>query len=171
MRLTIYKHLVIDKDRPLVFLDMDGVFNGGYQHEHRDELYGHDVIERPSQRGDYVLKSITLPMMKLFRERRVQVILVSSWFQSMIDGSHPQIEEFRDLFGILPLGSLVTSGGEPRGKEVANCIRQTRHPQWVIVDDCDHFYPDPFIPISRIVSPSGRYGMQPKDIEILSGLI
>ena len=171
MRLVIYKHLVIDKDRPLVFLDMDGVFNGGFQHEHYDTLYRDDIMVRPSHRGDYVLKSIALPVMRMLKEAHAQVILVSSWFSSMIDGDHPQAEEFLDMFGILPLGSLETSGGDIRGKGVSECLAATRHPNWIIVDDCGHFYPQPSLAVTRLVVPSGRYGMQGQDIEALKRLL
>lgn len=171
MRLTIYKHLVIDKDRPVVFLDMDGVLNGGYQHEHYDTLYRDDILSRPTHRGDYVLKSIAVPMMRLLKEHRVQVILISSWYQGMIDASHPQVDEFQEMFGIQPLGSLNTGGGNYRGKEVADCLSSSRPKKWVIVDDCDHFHDDPRLPISNIISPSGRYGMQPSDLEQLEKLL
>lgn len=171
MRLVIYKHLIIDKDRPLVFLDMDGVVNGGYQHEHYDTLYRDEILTRPSHRGDYALRSLAVPLMRLLSDHRVQLVLVSSWFDHMIDASHPQVDEFRAMFGLTPLGSLDTQGGEARGRAVGQCIAATKHRQAIVIDDCNHFYTDDRIPKHHIVAPSGRYGMQACDMESLSRLL
>lgn len=171
MHLTIYKHLVIDRDRPLVFLDMDGVLNGGYQHEHYDTFYRDEVLIRPSFPGDYVLDYKAKPLMRALKEHRAQVVLVSSWFRPMIDGDHPQVEEFRSMFDITPLGSLETQGGVGRGRAVAECLGYTKHPHWVVIDDCGHFYSDERFTPDRVVSPSGRYGLQAADMEKLTVLL
>lgn len=171
MRLVIHKHLVIDKDRPLVFLDMDGVLNGGFQHEHYDTLYRDEIVRRPSHGGDYVLKSLSVPLMRMLLEHRAQVVMVSSWFNHQVDASHAQVSEFREMFGLAPLGSLDTQGGEARGRAVAECIEDTGHRQAIVIDDCDHFYRDERIPVGRIIAPSGRHGMQAKDMELLSNLL
>lgn len=172
MRLAEYKHLTIDKKRPVVFLDIDGVFNGGFQHEHLFDLYEQEeIIERPSHKGDYLLSSIVKPVCALFRRHRVQVVVVSSWFQSNVGPGHPQVEELRSLMRIDVIGSLHTGGGEARGEAVGDCVKALRLKHWVVVDDCAHFYCDERIPIGRLVISSGRYGMQPQDIQTLSLLL
>jgi len=154
VRLVIHKHLVIDKDRPLVFLVMDGV-------------YGSDFWGS----RDYVLKSLSVPLVRMLLKHRAQVVMVSSRFNHQVDASHAQVSEFREMFGLTPLGSLDTQGGEARGRAVAECIEDTGHRQAIVIDDCDHFYRDERIPVGRIVAPSGRYGMQAKDMELLSNLL
>ena len=154
MRLVIHKHLVIDKDRPLVFLVMNGVYGA--------DFWGG---------GDYVLKSLSVPLVRMLLKHRAQVVMVSSRFNHQVDASHAQVSEFREMFGLTPLGSLDTQGGEARGRAVAECIEDTGHRQAIVIDDCDHFYRDERIPVGRIVAPSGRYGMQAKDMELLSNLL
>jgi len=154
VRLVIHKHLVIDKDRPLVFLVMNGVYGA--------DFWGG---------GDYVLKSLSVPLVRMLLKHRAQVVMVSSRFNHQVDASHAQVSEFREMFGLTPLGSLDTQGGEARGRAVAECIEDTGHRQAIVIDDCDHFYRDERIPVGRIVAPSGRYGMQAKDMELLSNLL
>ena len=154
MRLVIHKHLVIDKDRPLVFLVMNGVYGA--------DFWGG---------GDYVLKSLSVPLVRMLLKHRAQVVMVSSRFNHRVDASYAEVSEFLEMFGLAPLGSLDTQGGKAQGRAVAECIEYTRHSQAIVIDDCDHFYRDERIPVRSVVAPSGRHAMQAKDMELLSNLL
>lgn len=172
MRLMDYRHLTLDRDRPVVFLDIDGVLNGGFQHEHLETYYKDcRLIERPSFRGDYVLAEPARVLSELLARYRAQVVIVSSWFRQDVGAGDPQVEELRALFDMDVLGSLSTTGCVQRGVSVADCIQSARLRDWAIVDDCGHFYQDDRLPISRIVTPSGRYGLQPQEMETLALLL
>lgn len=80
-----YTYLPIDSARPVVFLDLCGVLNN-YISSH---CHWHpDVVERRWLNHDHVDAHKADLLFALFRHYQVQVVMVTSWVQSYLSGSH-----------------------------------------------------------------------------------
>jgi len=141
MNVIAYKHLYIDTSKPVVFLDIDGVSNGGWQHEVLRGIYPEEVMDTVHRMGDWVCRSKAELLFGLLQRVEAQVIIVSSWCGHNLDSGDERIKELREFFGFSNIiGSLTTSVGVERGLSVVKCIAGTQLKDWVAIDDSYDLY-------------------------------
>lgn len=170
-------NLLIDRDRPIVFLDMCGVIadiyptwlNGPVR-----TLNDAQVIVSDRHIGDRVHKP-TWDMLKAILDAYdVQVIMVSSWLKSYLPKDHPDVIWLSGFLGTdRIIGSLFTGGGEGRGSRVKEFVLSSKLENWLVIDDArDRMYLDTeFFNNRRIVSPFGRYGLGGMELEMIEYLL
>lgn len=168
-----YQHLMIDTGRPVVFLDMDGVMNGGWQHEYyRDELLSLKVY-RPPRKGDWLCAHRLKLMQWVLRKHNAQVVLISCWVSSMQTAYDPEIRELNQLLEFPSLiGSLACGSSRVRGDAILACVRQTQLENWVVIDDCGHWYREiPGFPEAHLLDTNGRFGLSDRDFAWLDAFL
>lgn len=150
----------VDVTRPVVFLDIDGVLNGGWQHEYYGIINGEDILNRDG-RGDWVCRSKTRALFGIFRIHKAQVIIVSSWCRDFKRADDPEIQKLQEFFEYPDiLGSLHTSGSVERALEVLFFLES--YPEinnYVAIDDSYHLYHEAGFPEERLIACNGRYGI------------
>lgn len=152
-----YSYLTLDRNRPVVFLDLCGVLNN-YLSNHspwaetavQTRWLGHDHVD--AYKADLLFA--------LFRHYRVQVVMVSSWVGSHLDQRHSDIQRLIDFFDYPDVvGSVNTGGGVGRGESVVACVHQHQLTRWAVVDDANRLYNLSALGVGRLFSPHGRYGI------------
>jgi hypothetical protein len=158
----------IDTTRPVVFLDFDGVLNGGWQHEYLSIIDPSDVMRR-DKFGDWVCRSKAKALFGIFRIHKAQVIIVSSWCRPYQRHDSEEIQTLRKFFDYPDIwGSLSTGGGVERPRSIWEFLDtyQDIH-NWVAIDDSYHLYQEPLyeeeddirFDTSRLIACNGRYGI------------
>lgn len=150
----------VDATRPVVFLDIDGVLNGGWQHEYYSIINGDDILSR-NGRGDWVCRSKARSLFGIFHIHKAQVIIVSSWCRSYQENDSDEIKKLQTFFEYSDiLGSLSTGGGIERAQSVVALLESNPDiSNYMVIDDSYHLYWNTDFPNDRIVACNGRYGI------------
>lgn len=167
-------HITVDTNRPVVFLDLDGVIAETWSIQ-QDWLWSREDRFKEKDDNGY-LKSITVKaahelLLDVLTYYNAQVIIVSSWLRSDLKACHKDIIEFKEFFGYDDvLGTLNTGGGKARGEEVKEFVIRHALKSWAVVDDSkEKMYLDQtFFNNSNFVQPCGRFGFWQKEAEHLS---
>ena len=150
----------IDGRRPVVFLDIDGVLNGGWQHEYYSVINGGEIMNR-DVRGDWVCRSKAGALFGIFRIHAAQVVIVSSWCRPYQRSDDPEILALKKFFKYEDiLCSLSTGGGIERPHSILEFL--DTYPEvtnWVAIDDSYHLYQEIDFPADRLIACNGRYGI------------
>lgn len=161
-----YGYLKLERDRPVVFLDLDGVLNNALMS--KASWYREAAVTMDFGYGDYVERHKARMLFALLRAYRVQVVIVSSWVRPYLRGSDEQIGNLRMALEYEDIvGSIHTGGGEERGQSVMECVRYHGLERWAIVDDSDIMYDLTRVGPNRLFSPHGRYGITDELLEQL----
>lgn len=150
----------IDPNRPVVFLDIDGVLNGGWQHEYVTIINPDDVMNRDG-RGDWVCRSKAKALFGIFRIHKAQVVIVSSWCRPFQRHDDTEIQNLRTFFNYPDIwGSLSTGGGVERVQEILFFLESYEEVNnYLAIDDSYHLYQEVDFPAERMIACNGRYGI------------
>jgi len=137
--------------RPFLYLDIDGVLNGG---THPSLLPAETVMRFRS--GDHVLVPLHRMFLDFYDEVRPSVVVVSSW------ATCAQVADISRFLGIPLYGRTdYCGGGLARGDSVMEHVKAHGVACHGILDDAgDRCYRD----TSRVVAPDGRVGITADDL-------
>lgn len=152
-------------DRPIVFLDIDGVLNSSEDYNLLNT--GQVSSLKFFKRVDFICKYKLKRLQKFLDEIDARVVMVSSWFWG-----DPKIEkhvlenlDMIDFLGLTSRTFLVskhTSGGLGRGREVQRIVETLDLKNWIVIDDAgDKMYPFDTHQIN------GAIGLTDEDVLIL----
>lgn len=176
-----YSNIIVNRERPIVFLDLCGTF--------ANTLITHDILDgygvdddlsktwlkiRNSPTCDVICRPIWEYVKRIFRRYSVQIIIVSSWTKSYLPKSSSEIRELSEFLEYNDiLGSLCTQGGMMRGHHIANFVRLNKLTHWLVIDDAkEQMYHDSrLFTNNRFVHPHGRWGVGAKEIEKIEYLL
>lgn len=171
----------IDVTRPVVFLDIDGVLNGGWQHENYPAINSYDIYKRQDHMGDWVCRSKMHSLFGICRRHRAQVVIVSSWCRPYQRYDSPEIQALRKFFQYDKIfGSLSTGGGSDRPRGIWEFLDTYQEiTNWAVVDDSYHLYHQPvydeaddiWFDTSRLIACNGRYGIADCQLAELDDLL
>lgn len=164
-----YDYLKLDPERPVCFLDLDGVLNNylhlnwpWYSNVVGTKVVGHDVFH--PNKADLFFA--------LMHHCRCQVVIVSSWTNSYLGHKDLRIRKLARAFDYDDIkGSVATVGSIERSRTVRECVNFYQLKSWVVVDDTAHFYRDDEVPRSHRVHPHGRYGITDQDLESIEFIL
>lgn len=154
--------------KPVVFLDIDGVLNSAddSHHAHISDLFNLICI-KGYKPGDWVTYSKLQLLQEFLAEIDARVIMVSSWFWG--DPQTPEhIQENLDMIDFLGLTDRVlavsrhTGGGLGRGEEVLRIVESLGLKDWVVIDDAGSMMYE--FDTHQI---DGKVGLTREDTEIL----
>lgn len=169
--ITSFEYLNLNPDKPVIFLDIDGVLNGGWQHEHLPN--GLFPVLNVGM-GDYVLVEKLNALKRISRRQGAQWVIVSSWLKGHLPETAKDVVYLKGEFDYSNIkGSLQTTGGPERGLCVWRCIEALGLINYVVVDDAkEQMYAEVVDRLGeRFIHANGRYGLQDPDFAEIQRLI
>lgn len=130
--------------RPILFLDIDGVLNSGYFHEHALDDHPELILQFDDPRGLFhYVEKYKLQMFQHFVESiDAAIVGVSSWFEATNKRTTPQdlavnasIAEFLGIRHRFIGTTKTTGGGLGRGNAVREMVEQNEWKVWAVIDD------------------------------------
>lgn len=152
-------------NRPVVFLDIDGVLNSSI--DFNLIKIGDTSSLMFFKGGDFICKNKLKRLQKFLDEIDARVVMVSSWFWGDPKIAKHALEnldmiEFLGLTNRTFLISKHTGGGLGRGQEVKNIVNILDLKDWIVIDDAgSHMYDFD----THIIN--GLVGLTDEDIDIL----
>lgn len=169
--MTSFTYLNIDPNLPVLFLDIDGVLNGGWQHELLRPI---GFYTHATDMGDYVLLSKLETLIGISVATNAQWVIVSSWVRNRLSEDDEEIVQLMNDLGYDTIkGSLITSGGQERGDSVMACIKALGLTRYAVVDDAKlQMYKNVHDQLGKhFIAPNGRYGLQDGEFESIYDLL
>lgn len=158
--------MIIDKDKPVIFIDIDGVFNSSsldLLEANRKKYKLNDLFRlRVGPKRDWTYAPIVRSFISICKKHDVQLMIVSSWVRSYLTEDDDDIQLMQSYFRYPNvLGSLKTSGSTARGDAVAEFIKRSGIENYFIIDDCPQFYHNHHDTFKdRLIETSGKDGLQ-----------
>lgn len=157
-----YRYLDIDRNRPVVFLDLCGVVN----HVLAFRPWWMSVADMSTSQRDWADTHMVNLLGEIFRQTNTQVVIVSSWAPSFKGPDDQTIKRIaNDLIIKDVLGSVHTGGGDFRAQSVLECVTEKKLEKYLIIDDSMQMYENTKELHNNIVSPDGRWGITYRELD------
>ena len=157
-----YRHLDIDREKPVVFLDLCGVVN----HVLGFRPWWASVADMSVSRNDWADTHMIKLLGEIFRQTGTQVVLVSSWvpsFKGPDDETIKRVAKDLDLSNVL--GSTNTGGGHFRAQCILECVEEKGLEKYLIIDDAWPMYELTTELHNNLILPDGRWGITYRELD------
>lgn len=171
---------VIDPERPVVFLDLDGVVSDlGICH--LDYVDRSLLLSFPAKHplmGNIFFRPALAMLKHVLMEVDAQVLIVSSMgrlsYRLMVEAADDSaLKAIGEVFGseVDIVGTLQVGGDERRAEAVYHCVTTLDLTRWVVIDDAyenmyaSSLHGDFFSEETNFVKPHGRYGFGTQEHE------
>ena len=157
-----YRHLDIDREKPVVFLDLCGVVN----HVLAFRPWWMTVANMSVSKHDWADTHMIKLLGEIFRQTNTQIVIVSSWAPSFKGPEHETIRRIaKDLELDNVLGSAHTGGGDFRAQCILECVAEKKLEKYLIIDDAMPMYEKSTDLHDNLISPDGRWGITYRELD------
>lgn len=150
---TSFDYLTIDPECPVVFVDIDGVYNQGTKPSDR-------AINPSLVSNTWVSMEITEAVSSLLDVYHPQVVIISNWVDSYLGASEEPIKTLSRLIeydGVI--GSLNSSESDIRASEILRLVKEKALSHWIVVDAHAEYYDSQLFPSWSLISPKLEKGL------------
>ena len=153
-----------EMDKPVVFLDIDGVLNSKQWYAHDAASHeGTSLVSNERKLWEHSIDPDCVQRLnRILQQTGAVVIVSSSWRKKHALSEIVSVLESRGFRGEVD-GATSANGTLSRTEEIAEWLAENRPPgaAYVVIDD----ELTSALPAERVVSPSNQTGLTDKDVE------